>query len=92
VLARINFFDGGVRMSAKLLRVPKVAEIIDVTIPRTYELLRQGIIPGVVRMGRQIRVDPDALAAWIASGGSVQTQVEDTPARKLPKIDKRKHN
>lgn len=70
----LSFSSEVISMSTKLLKVPKVAEIIDATIPRTYELLRQGIIPGIVRMGRQIRVDPDALAEWIARGGETQAQ------------------
>jgi predicted DNA-binding transcriptional regulator AlpA len=58
-------------MADRLLRIPKVAEIIDTSVPRAYELARLGIIPGVVRLGRQIRVNPDALAEWIARGGSL---------------------
>jgi excisionase family DNA binding protein len=57
-------------MSTKLLRIPVVAGIIDTTIQRTYELIRLGILPAV-RMGRQVRVDANALEQWIKNGGSV---------------------
>jgi excisionase family DNA binding protein len=59
-------------MTTKLLRVPVVAEIIDTTIPRAYELIRLGILPAV-RMGRQVRVDANVLEEWIKSGGSAQS-------------------
>jgi excisionase family DNA binding protein len=62
-------------MSTRLLRVPKVAEIIDTTIPRVYELIRLGILPAV-RMGRQVRVEANALEEWIKNGGSAQERKE----------------
>lgn len=58
-------------MTTKLLRVPEVAEIIDTTIPRAYELIRLGILPAV-KIGRQRRVDANALEEWIKNGGSDQ--------------------
>jgi len=53
----------------RLLRLSEVARLLDVTLPRAYEMARHGIIP-VVRLGRQVRVDPDRLAAWINGGGT----------------------
>lgn len=58
-------------MPTKLLRIPEVAAILNVTVQRTYELARQDLIP-VVRMGRQLRVDPGKLQEWITNGGSCQ--------------------
>jgi excisionase family DNA binding protein len=60
-------------MPEKLLRMSEVAALIDTSLPRAYELVRQGVIPGVVRLGRQIRVNPDVLAKWM-------TQDEGIPA------------
>ena len=51
-----------------LLRIPEVAERLDVTHARAYELARTGALPAV-RIGRQLRVDPEALQAWIDNGG-----------------------
>ncbi len=61
-------------MHIKLQRIPKLAEVLDVTVPRAYELARAGFFPPgvVVRIGRQVRVNEDALRAWIASGGNIQ--------------------
>lgn len=58
-------------MPEKLLRMSEVAALIDTSLPRAYELVRLGMIPGVVRLGRQIRVNPDVLAEWITQGGSI---------------------
>ncbi len=52
----------------KLLRIDEVAELLDVSRARTYELVREGLLP-VVRLGRQIRVDPSKLEAWLDAGG-----------------------
>lgn len=52
----------------KLLRIDDVAELLDVSRARAYELVREGLIPAV-RLGRQIRVDPNKLEAWLDAGG-----------------------
>lgn len=74
-------------MSEKLLRIPKVAEIIDTSVPRAYELVRLGVIPGVVRLGRQIRVNPNALAEWMAGGGVVQQSSKEASAEGVKSND-----
>lgn len=51
-----------------LLTLVEVAEILGVKYPRAADLARQGILP-VVRLGRTVRVDPAALAKFIAEGG-----------------------
>jgi len=55
-------------MGKKLLRIPTVAKILDVSEDRVYSLAREGVLPHV-RLGRQIRVDSDALEEFINSGG-----------------------
>jgi excisionase family DNA binding protein len=52
----------------RLLRAPEVAEILGVSQARVYELARQRIVPSI-RLGRQIRFDPDALRRWMDDGG-----------------------
>lgn len=52
----------------KLLKLAEVATMLDVPSARVYEMARRGIIP-VVRMGRQLRVNPEQLGNWIAAGG-----------------------
>jgi excisionase family DNA binding protein len=56
------------RYLKKLLNLQQLAEILGVTYARACELAREGVLP-VVRLGRQVRVDPDALASFIADGG-----------------------
>jgi excisionase family DNA binding protein len=55
-------------MSAELLTVEEVAQILRVTKQRAYELCRQDVLPHV-RLGRQIRIHPDRLSEWLAHGG-----------------------
>ena len=60
--------ENGRHKPTRMLRMPVVAQRLDVTPARAYELARAGLLP-VVRLGREIRVNPDALEAWIAAGG-----------------------
>ena len=53
----------------KLLRIPEVATILDVSEDRAYKLARSGALP-IVRIGRQIRVDPKKLSEWLDAGGA----------------------
>ncbi|MCL6446011.1 MAG: helix-turn-helix domain-containing protein [Alicyclobacillus sp.] len=55
-------------MVRRLLTMTEVAEICGVSVSRVYELAREGLLP-VVRMGRQLRVDPEQLERWIQTGG-----------------------
>ncbi len=52
----------------QLLCIPEVAKILSITPERAYELARLDILP-VVRIGRQVRVDPNVLADWVKKGG-----------------------
>lgn len=53
----------------KLIKVTELADILDVSKARAYELIRTGLIPSV-RLGRQVRVDAQQLGEWIDRGGS----------------------
>ncbi|MCM3724585.1 helix-turn-helix domain-containing protein [Neobacillus cucumis] len=55
-------------MRRNLITVPEAAPILGISVERTYTLAREGILP-VVRLGRQIRLDPVQLDNWIARGG-----------------------
>lgn len=55
-------------MSLKLLRVPHVAQALDVPQARIYELIREGTLPAV-HLGRQVRVSEEALWQFIENGG-----------------------
>lgn len=63
-------------MSKKLGKIPDVASsVLNVSTQRAYEMARLGLIP-IVRMGRQIRVDLEALEEWIKRGGSLSNTKE----------------
>ena len=53
----------------RLGTINEVADILAVRSSTAYDLARQNRIPGVVRMGRLVRVDLDVLDDWIAEGG-----------------------
>jgi excisionase family DNA binding protein len=54
-----------------LITLAEAAERLTVSYDRACEMARTGILPPgvVVRLGRQVRVNPDALDAFITSGG-----------------------
>ena len=60
-----------VRDSSKrpLLKATAVAEWLEVSEWRVYDLVRQDLIPHV-KMGRNVRFDHDAIEGWIAEGGT----------------------
>lgn len=55
-----------------LLVAEQVEPILQVSRQRIYEMARSGIFPAgvVVRLGRQVRFDEDALREWLRAGGS----------------------
>lgn len=53
----------------RLLKMVEVAQILDVSEDRAYDLARRGLLP-IVRLGRQVRVDEAKLTSWINAGGA----------------------
>ncbi len=47
------------------LKVPEVAEILRIARGRAYALVACGTIPGVVKIGRSIRVNREELNRWL---------------------------
>jgi excisionase family DNA binding protein len=56
-------------MPETLLRLREAADRLNITYQRAAELVRQGLMPGVVRLGRQIRINPERLNEFIDAGG-----------------------
>lgn len=56
-------------MPDKLLRVQKVADILDIPIDHVYGLVRDGVLPAI-RVGRAWRFDEQKLRHWIERGGA----------------------
>lgn len=57
--------------SRPLLTLQNTADILNVKYPRVAEMVRTGTIPDtcIVRLGRQIRINPDALEQFVRNGG-----------------------
>ena len=55
-------------IESELIDLRQTAKTLHITYGKAPELARQGVLP-VVRLGRQVRVCPKRLAAFIASGG-----------------------
>ena len=51
-----------------LLTLNDVCQKLNITYPRAAQLARENVLP-VVRIGRQIRIDPAKLQAFIDGGG-----------------------
>jgi len=57
-------------MTTRLLKADKVAENLDVSTQRVYELTRERRIPFIQLGDRQYRYSEAALFAWLNDGGS----------------------
>ena len=64
-------------MTTKLLKAEKVAEILDVTKARVYELTREKRIPFIQVGERQYRYSETAIMNWIENGGCQQIETEN---------------
>ena len=58
-----------------LLKAFHISERLDLPLSSIYELVRQNKIPGIVRIGKSIRFDPDIIETWIAQGGHKDEQI-----------------
>ena len=56
-------------MGQQLLRISAVARLLSVSESSTRRLIRKNVIPSI-RIGRQIRVDPESLREWLRRGGA----------------------
>jgi excisionase family DNA binding protein len=59
-------------MTAKQLEeISYAAQRLNKSVQQIYAMVREGILPSgvVVKLGRSIRIDPDALEEFIKSGG-----------------------
>jgi excisionase family DNA binding protein len=52
-------------MDRLLLRPSEAAELVALGRSKFYALLRDGRIPGVIRIGRSVRISKMALEAWV---------------------------
>lgn len=66
-------------MTRKLLTIPEVAAVMNVTAARAYELARENVLP-VVRLGRQVRIDSERFEAFLEAGGQALPEHEPDAA------------
>jgi excisionase family DNA binding protein len=63
-----------------LLRVEEAAEQLSMGRSKTYQLVRSGQLPGVIRLGKSLRISAEALRQWIeeqAAGSSADSKLAD---------------
>ena len=62
--------DGGAPALPPVLTVDEAARLLRVNRKTLYDAVRAGEVPGVVRVGRSIRIGRDALLRWMEGNGS----------------------
>lgn len=62
-------------MTTKLLKAEAVAEILDVSVQRIWEITRERKIPYIKIGDRQYRYSETAILEWIENGGT-EEQIE----------------
>lgn len=53
-----------------VVNVDEAAELLRVDRKTLYAAIAQGHVPGVIRLGRSIRIGRAALIGWLAAGSS----------------------
>jgi excisionase family DNA binding protein len=63
-------------MSKQFITAQETAELLNLPLPRIYEVTRKGFFPAgvVIRIGRQIRYNRESLMAWLQHGGNEAPQ------------------
>ncbi|HEY8228216.1 MAG TPA: hypothetical protein VIG25_23300 [Pyrinomonadaceae bacterium] len=65
------------KQTQRLIRAPQAANLLDLRLPRLYELARRNLIPGLVRIGdKALRFDLLALERFISRGGLRQNETK----------------
>lgn len=68
-------------MFTRLIGAKEASVILDIRLPRLYELVRLKAIPCVHLGRRQIRFSLEALEEWAKNGGMVIAQKERTDGK-----------
>ncbi len=67
----------------RVLIAGEVAELLQVPVPRIYELARTGRIPHI-RIGRQVRFRQEAVEAWLTT---LEGSSNDSATRGIMRMD-----
>lgn len=57
-----------VQMEKVLITIPQVAVYLSVSIRKCWQMRDAGMLPGVVNIGRSVRVNREVLAEWVRNG------------------------
>lgn len=49
----------------KLLRIEEAARVLSISRAKAYSMAARNEMPGLIRLGGSVRVDPRVLAAWL---------------------------
>jgi len=63
----------------KFYTVRQIAELVQLTPARVYEAIRLNLLPAV-HIGRQVRVEEQALHDWVRNGGQSYDQAGQSRA------------
>lgn len=55
-----------VELQSSLLRAEEAAKLLNISRSKVFALMASGQLPGVVRIGRSVRVSRTVLERWIA--------------------------
>ncbi|WP_313892966.1 helix-turn-helix domain-containing protein [Psychrobacillus sp.] len=54
----------------EFLTVRSLANLIGMSEQTTYKLLREGVIPGRVKVGKSVRFNKEVVMDWLQQGGA----------------------
>lgn len=57
-------------MKNEFLTVRALANLLDMSEQTVYKLLRNGVIPGRVKVGKSVRFNKEIVMRWLDSGGA----------------------
>ena len=66
-------------LSPQVLTVDEVAELLRVNRKTVYEAISKGEIPGVLKIGRKIRISRQAVVDWLAGNGQSRPKKRRLP-------------
>ena len=49
-----------------LIRIPEAARLLGISRAKLYAMALEGAVPGVVRLGRSVRISREVLLRWVA--------------------------
>jgi hypothetical protein len=63
-------------MTKQFTTARDIAELLNLPLPRIYELTRKGYFPNgiVIHIGRQIRYNREGLLSWLQNGGHIDQE------------------